>query len=69
MGVVSAYGVDGVSVRGVGNVSGVGMGVDNGVGFYVKYVIIIHCLLELADGDDFHLCFSGIVTVVVAVAT
>ena len=66
---VSACGVDDVSVTGVGNMPGVGMGVDNDVDFYVECVIIIHCLLELADDDDFHLCFSGIVTVVVAVAT
>ena len=38
-------------------------------GFLRQHVIIIHCLLELADDDDFHLCFSGIVTVFVAVAT
>ena len=31
--------------------------------------MIIHCLLELANDDDFHLCSSGIGTVVVAVAT
>ena len=36
MDVVSACGVDGVSVRGVGSVPGMDVGVDNGVSFYVK---------------------------------
>ena len=44
VGVVSACNVDGVSVRGVAGTSCVGM--DDGVGFCVKYVIIIHCLLD-----------------------
>ena len=38
-------------------------------GFLLQNLIIIHCLLDLVDDDDFHLCFSGIVTVFVAVTT